>query len=179
MLFDYGVSRACLFCEWNKLPVPVKFVNRRLTRDTGFYDPKTTRIVVDVRATAHPVERPHHMCWSWPAFKTDRTAVGVPCHETGHHIQFLMMKNRKWDRKWAFLCNNTPRITSYEPVPSEAFAETMRLFILNPQLLALYSPLRYAYIKDVLGLEQIEDRDPFEVVDNVNYNKRIKELIGG
>lgn len=178
MLFDYGVSRARLFCEWNKLPVPAFFSNRRLAQDTGYYNPSTTGVVVDVRATAHPVERPHHMCWSWPAFKTDRTAVGVPCHETGHHVQYVMMKNRRWDRKWSILCNNTPRITSYEPVPSEAFAETMRLFILNPELLRRYSPDRYNFINFALGLQPIEDRDPFEVVDNVNYNKRIKELIG-
>lgn len=177
-LFTYGVSRARLFCEANNLPIPRSFTNRKLTRNTGFYDPNTTRIVVDVSQTASPVEKPHHMCWSWPAFKTDRTAVGVPCHETGHHVQYVMMKNRKWDRSWAILAVNTPKITSYEPVPSEAFAETMRLFILNPFLLRHYSPKRYAFITDVLELRPIELRDAYEVVGNPNYNNRITQLIG-
>jgi len=178
-LYKHGCERAVIFCYANNLPPPLAFINRKLKKDTCFYDPKTTKVTVDVSATATPVLKPHHMCWSWPAFKTDRTAVGVPCHETGHHIQFHLMKERIWDRRWNTLYANTPKITSYEPVASEAFAETMRLYILNPQLLAMYSPLRYAFIKDNLGLSAIEERDPYEVVGNPNYNARIKELIRG
>ena len=185
-LYHAGVSRARQFCHHNKIVEP-DFILKGLTKNrsdrldsTGLYDPDRGpygTVFVNLPECASPVHKPHHMCWSWPAYKTDRTPMGVVCHEVGHHFQFRLMKLRRWTRNWTLIAVNTPKITSYEPVPSEAFAETMRLFILNPVLLWKYSPKRYEFIVDVLGLEPIEERDPYQVVGNVNYNKRLSELL--
>jgi hypothetical protein len=40
----------------------------------------------------------------------------------------------------------TKPVTSYEPTAEEAFAETMRIFIMNPALLSAARPCRYAFL---------------------------------
>lgn len=91
--------------------------------------------------------------WSFPGYKTDRTTMGVLSHEFGHHVDMMLrLPSRK--AEWKALRKDRP-ITSYEPVPSESFAETMRLFITNSDLLAAGSPARYRFLRETLGLQPV------------------------
>jgi len=55
-------------------------------------------------------------------------------------------------------------VSSYEPNPSEAFAEAMKLFILNPDLLRAGRPLRYRFVTEVLSFRPVHDLSWREVL---------------
>jgi hypothetical protein len=131
-------------------------------------------VFVNVPATALPVEKPGYRNWSYPGWKTDRTAVGVVAHELGHYVEHQFQKEGrliygKHGELWReVIVKNRKRISGYEPVPSEAWAETMRLFILNPDLLRHAIPARYEFIRAV-GLKPSERRNWYEVIPNQRY----------
>jgi len=124
-------------------------------------------IFVNLPKCAKPVANPFANRRSYPGNKTDRTPVGVVAHETGHHVEwhigryrssgFSCFKNPGNDwlneigARWRELIKKSKTVSGYEPVPSEAWAESMRLFILNPTLLEKAIPERYHFICD-LGL---------------------------
>jgi hypothetical protein len=196
-LFQTGVARLNEFCVVNSLPTPLymhhheipdtpegrslwlilsrpsRFTKHRLT---GFYEPKQHLILVNLKTVAKPVPRPRPRNWSYPGYKSDRTAVGVVCHEGGHYIQDMLHHrcdlsswNHKVDEDWRELLRScSKQVSSYEPIPDEAFAETMRLFILNPEMLRLGIPQRYDFICE-LGLVPSEMRSYQEVLDGNPY----------
>lgn len=93
--------------------------------------------------------------WSFPSYKTDRTPVGVVAHEVGHHVD-AMLHDVSYRPEWRALAKE--RITSYEPNMAEAFAESLRVFILNPGLLRMIAPGRYEFLRNVVGLKRSEQR---------------------
>ncbi|MCK5131686.1 MAG: hypothetical protein KAR40_05985 [Candidatus Sabulitectum sp.] len=103
----------------------------------------------------NPVRR-----WSYPGYKADRTIYGIIAHECGHHIWFekTVFFNRKQWGKWVEITKTTKRISSYEPNYHESFAETSRLFILNPTLLKEAVPGRYDFLTQELELKPSIDR---------------------
>ena len=130
------------------------------------------RIFVNVDKSTKPV-KVRGRIWSFPGHKTDRTAAGILAHETGHHASRILAERlyRKtmvatnaselmqlsigYYKPWQALLEKTKPITSYEPVPDEAFAETARLFILNPNLLRRGNPARYEFLTKELGLKPV------------------------
>jgi len=132
---DYGYYRPP-FAPFHALESPLKYYQR--TRGI---------VSVNVRKTKLATKVPG-FCWSYPGYKADRTASGVCAHETGHHLQYIL-KIRKPIMKG-------PVITSYEPTCNEAFAETARLFITNPDLLRVGRPLRWEYFVKELKLKHLE-----------------------
>lgn len=139
---------------------------------TGLYYEGT--VFVNVEVTALPVKRPGMRNWSYPGYKVDRTAIGVVAHEVGHYVEeWLRRHNRidlSWGKKWIDLIQSSKKMVSgYEPVPDEAWAESMRLFVLNPDLLRRGIPARYRFIRD-LGLKR-SILDEWDVVlDNDAYH---------
>lgn len=86
--------------------------------------------------------------WSFPGYKIDRTPCGVIAHEYGHAVDyFLGYPSNK--RAWKNLLSCP--VSGYEPNAAEAFAETMRIFISNPDLLKQARPGRYEFLMK-LGL---------------------------
>lgn len=126
--------------------------------NTGLY--KDNIIFVNVDATAWPVAVPGNRRWSWPCWKTDRTAVGVVAHELGHYIMDVStFSTPDLGEQWrALLQQHRQRLTSYEPTPGEAMAETLRLYILNPNLLNRAMPHRFLFVRDQLHLNRSEYR---------------------
>jgi hypothetical protein len=120
---------------------------RKIGMLTGFY--YNNVVYVNVKKTAKPVANPARTNWSFPGYKIDRTAVGVVAHELGHHID----AHRKFDyHKWKAVLKISKKISGYEPNPNEALAESIRLLILNPNLLALGSPELYNFLVSELKL---------------------------
>lgn len=125
----------------------------------GLYlpDSQSGTIFVNVERSTQP-PRVRGRIWSYPGHKSDRTAAGILAHETGHYIwnRTAGAKKAGWvsllDLSQPGRWSACKPITSYEPTVGEAFAETMRLFILNPELLHLGRPTRYNFLRRVLSL---------------------------
>jgi len=171
-LFTLGGSLSQDFCINNDIPVPEYKIQS--LDSTGLYIPAThtkkAQILVNIDVTANPVENPSHMRWSHPGWKTDRTPFGVVLHETGHHIEKITRQKGLWKAyNWTVISLRGKKVSGYEPDDSEAFAETMRLFIGNPDLLRRAIPERYNYLCQVLGLQPIVSLDYKTAIGNNNY----------
>lgn len=99
-------------------------------------------IWVNVAEASTPV-RVRGRKWSYPGYKIDRTCCGILAHEFGHHVAERVRAERA---KWCQIVKDTKPVSGYEPVPDEAWAESMRIFILNPDLLRAARPERFAFI---------------------------------
>lgn len=148
----------------------------RIGADTGLY--KDGHIFVNLPVTAAPVQVPGNRRYSWPGYKVDRTAAGVVAHECGHHVWarlYTSLKQIKFGvviNQWVQLIQHSgkKKVSGYEPTPPEAFAETMRLFILNPDLLHRAIPARYYWLIEELNLAPVEKRHYTAVMDNPAYS---------
>lgn len=118
-------------------------------------------IWVNVEKAAMPSYKQSRSGYSFPGHKTDRTPAGILAHETGHHVGRVCRfdSSMSWFSMWI----TSKPVTSYEPTVEESFAETMRIFILNPGLLSRGSPRRFQYLID-RGLKPLFelDYDPLE-----------------
>lgn len=176
-LYDYGKLQLSGFLAINKLEAPTSILtydeafaperrnsyeSRVLARlesgpyqgtGTGWY--KNGIIFVCLQKAARLVLHPGYQNWSHPHYRVDREPCGVVCHEGGHHVQALLRRfGRFHDGSWREIVRgNRKRVTGYEPVPDEAFAESMRLFILNPGLLQAGLPERFDFIRHHCNLE--------------------------
>lgn len=192
-IYQYGLPLVRRFFEANGIPLPTFY----RYSDTALMDERTKRYIelvagmnegttygvywnekvfVNVDKSRLPVQNPGGMSWSYPCWKTDRTAIGILAHECGHHVQEVIQDIKKlvpdgycwhiW--KQNIMSHKKSRaISGYQPNhPMEAFAETMRLFILNPDLLHKAIPIRYAFIHEYLQLTPIETRPWQEVLLN-------------
>jgi hypothetical protein len=124
-------------------------------RYTGLY--YMSHIFVNLPVTALPVERPGFQRWSYPGWKTDRTAVGVVAHELGHFVAHAYAISMPAWRLCLAQHAKKP-ISGYAPTAEEQFAETVRLFITNPDLLKKAVPWRYNYLTDVVCLAPVKKR---------------------
>lgn len=155
-LFLLGVEASKRFLDYNNLsPCKYHIVDwgDGPMADTGLYT-WPGKIEVNLDVTALPRNKPVCSMRSFPGSKIDRTAFGVVAHETGHHVEFSLAKRRFFSMVgWKnAIIQGRKKVSGYEPNFHEAFAETMRVFILNPSLLQDAIPARYDYITNVLGL---------------------------
>lgn len=159
---DIGQMEVNRFCELNGVYAP--HLIKKDTRGNGHcgcYYWGSNRITVYSPSVANVSfsPSPGNRQWSYPGYRVDRTGVGVVCHETGHYLDniFKISQTGKFPYRGE-------RITSYEPSLSEAVAETLRLFILNPCLLHLYAPERCEFLVNYIGLKPHIDADWYEVL---------------
>jgi hypothetical protein len=139
-------------------------------------------VFVNVPVTAAPVKEPNHRSWSWPGWKTDRTAKGVVAHEVGHYVAHKFLpRSQEMSAQWRSLLQACRKpVSGYEPVPSEAWAETMRLFILNPDLLRKAIPFRYNFVLEqgLRPVERLLKKGWKRVLGNDNYVAAAERWIG-
>ena len=100
--------------------------------------------------------------WSHPHYFTDRTIYGVLHHEFGHYVHELLGFPRIPAEK---------KITSYEPDGRERFAETIKLFLGNPDLLREYDPKRYEKLL-ALGLKPLHQKPWKEIMFEDGMSER-------
>lgn len=201
-LYQHGIKLSIKFCKKNSISLPtfmtydelvardgmpieykgdessisVRFAQKVMPHaavvgaNTGLYHGGI--IFVNVAVTALPVENPGMRRWSYPGWKTDRTAVGVVAHELGHHVDACLAKlqgeySASSSPEWReVLRQHSKRVSGYEPVLAEAWAETLRLFILNPTLLKFALPQRYRFVTENCALVLSERRPWREVLNN-------------
>jgi len=97
----------------------------------------------------------HASPYTAPRGKSDMSPVGVFVHELGHMVDFAL--ERKFGTRitrhgspWSILSRAARKeaITSYaRTCAEEDFAETHRLYVLNPSLLEELSPERYKHMR--------------------------------
>ena len=75
-LLRMGTERMTKFCEINNIRVP-RVLLACTDGNTGMYFPGSDTMHNNLEVTALDVHNPAHMRWSWPGYKTDRTACGV------------------------------------------------------------------------------------------------------
>lgn len=196
--YQRGIELTKKFLRANGLPIPTfhrytdtmqtkhammlrRFLRHKIIQGTGtgFYQDDT--VFVNIPVLANPVKRPQFSSWSYPCYKIDRTGVGVVAHEVGHHVESLLTRgprpfrrptniNKTMANEWRYIVREGEKqVSSYEPRPSEAWAETLRLFILNPNLLELAIPLRYAFLVGTVGLQPSERRNYRDVLIHPAY----------
>jgi len=129
-------------------------------------------VFVNLKKSRVPVKVPGFQ-WSFTGYKADLTAPGVLAHETGHHVHFELDRMFGTFGRAALLerllkvRNSESPVSGYEPNVYETFAESMRLFILNPNLLRVGRPERFRMLIDV-GLNPLHDRPWDEVLVNAH-----------
>lgn len=159
-----GIDQCFKFCDKNKIRKPTIV---RVEKDSPYYrlntcafyrgyqtlrseQAETIWIMVDKCAQIGTSGRQ----WSYPGYAVDRTPYGVISHELGHHVDYLKSREMKETKcEYSFSsrirenANETP-LTGYCPdnADHEWFAEMMRLFITNPDLLKNIKPKTYHQI---------------------------------
>jgi hypothetical protein len=154
-LFTLGCEYTQRWLEANQLHAPGYRVGRLAAKPhgsygCGYYSAQHKMVLVDPAACAVPAKGAARQ-WSFPAYAIDRTPVGVVAHEVGHHVDAAMGYPSS-AQEWQHPLIEREHISGYEPNASERWAETLRLFILNPALLRRWRPRRYSYLTITLGL---------------------------
>jgi hypothetical protein len=141
--YQDGVDLCKEFLTLNGLPIPEFRLGTPFKAGPGaygFYRPGRVHVAVD--RTRLPTKGEPIRAWSYTGWKSDKTAAGVTAHEVGHHVDHCL----GYPSNKIGICTKGLELTSYAPNPSEVWAEAMRLFILNPELLLLGKPRAYRWI---------------------------------
>ena len=163
---------------------------------TGWYH--NGYIFVSLQRASRVITTPQFQNWSHPHYRVDREPCGVVCHEGGHHVQAMLRRVGTFDEhrwraavfasrerrinpfsKGTKVQPKIKRVTNYEPVLDESFAESMRLFILNPGLLQAGLEARYNFITQDCGLTHTNSLDWRKVLADFhpNYTKQAEKWI--
>ena len=173
-LFLQAVELVKEFLSINSLQEPnkIEFEARTpfMKRNYGVYYYKTMNLFVNVERSSRPVIEPIRR-WSYTGYKADLTSAGILAHECGHHVHNLLI--RSGTEKDVFILakyakENEAGVSSYEPDPSELIAESMKLFILNPDLLKQGRKIRWRMLTEYIGLKPAHDLKWREVLKNAH-----------
>lgn len=131
----------------------------------GVYWYKTQKIAVNILLCKPPVKVPVRS-YTFTGYKADLTVAGVLAHELGHHVwrHALTPKQRT---AWRKHVPGTPAVSGYEPNIEEAFAETTKLFVLNPKLLEEGRTLRHELFMH-FGLKPATDAPWTEILQHAH-----------
>lgn len=153
------------FCSVNKLSPPKVLLNQKAKMPKymrGYCTHRSLAFSDGVRPAVNP-----GYSWSFTGYRADMTCAGIAAHELGH---WFHIRRRGSLQKFSELAVGAKRVSSYEPNTSEAFAETMRLYVLNPDLLRLASPVRFEAMAAV-GAVQLHDAPWRDVLANAGQKR--------
>jgi len=174
------------FCIKNKLDPPLLDFQARLkypvlgqyrrAKNDSLYLPE---ILVDARRCLDPTEslEPTH----WPGHLADFSCLGTTAHELGHHVCHL----RDWvriSRAWYSVtmgAMDEPAVGLYATYQTaEDFAETLRVFILNPSLVEELAPKRNRFLVKEMLLKPVESRHWRELLsDSPRHIKEVEKRL--
>lgn len=146
-----GINILKQFCELNNMEMPKIVFSDKPRRECdccGYYEHGTLTIMPN--ACSSPATNPIRS-WSYPHYFVDKTVLGVICHEFGHYLYELAGRPR--------FGKLGLQITSYEPNMDERFAETIKIFLTNPDLLKQYNRERYDFLTVKLKLKPVYTAD--------------------
>lgn len=132
----------------------------------GLYYPKSKKIVVYLPSCAGIARTKRQ--WSWMGYKVNRTPQGVVAHEFGHYVDDILgWPSHKLSKEFRL-----KKVSGYEPNKEESFAESMKLFITNPDFLKRAFPLRYDFLTKKLGLKPLDIGSYDQVLELYNAPER-------
>ncbi len=103
-------------------------------------------------------DTPQGMLIQAPGSFEDHSALGVLCHEVGHHVDYLL-NPRAYSRSKASgftaVTDDEEEVSRGEFNVHESFAEAIRLFITNPDLLRQGRPERWEHLTAKLRLKPL------------------------
>lgn len=166
--FSLACENISDFCELNNLQKPKvnifrsePFARHGGMTTYGFYEPFRKVLNVNLEKSSIPVFGLPVRRWSYPGYKADRTVSGVLYHEFGHYVHYIHKAGIRYVIEYFKAMDTERPITSYEPNVGERIAETMRLFMANPNLLKCGRPKRYEMIKAIFNFKPLHD-EPWE-----------------
>lgn len=170
-LWELGQSRITEFCKSNCLELPTIKLVAAQSWKFGFCayyrmrKPGNAEIVGCLENMARIGVSGGS--WSYPGHWVDRTPYGVLAHEIGHHVDCVYGKAARgyasgFSSKLRLASKESP-ITGYCPNDGEWFAEIVRLFITNPDLLSRIRPRIFAELLNY-GLTPVEPRGALDVL---------------
>jgi len=164
------------FCRVNTIPEPLILESNRSARWVrfGFYkasnhagrgDNWHGALYYNPRKCRKPVKTPG-FAWTYTGYKADLTAPGVIAHEMGHHVWECQCRStngrhcKSLEAQLAAAWQNETQgekpTTSYGATRvEEDFAESFKLFLLNPDLLDRGATLRHSFFVDQLKLQPV------------------------
>lgn len=164
------------FLRINGLSKPNKYLTTApwlKQRYYGWYQTGTQEVFVDLERSHCPVRNPNYV-WSYTGYKVDLTAPGTLAHEIGHHVQtvYESLLTQREKRNFRSILKKISfaekSMSSYEYDVHEMFAESTRLFLLNPDLLKKARPLRYELLSEVVGLKPMHQVDWREILQHAH-----------
>ena len=166
-LNNIDISDIDFFVRYNKKECPNEFKRWLYTSGLCVYPTKRKnryKIFVNLPKSACEANKPtpfnsNHVHWF-----VDRTPCGIVCHEFGHYLHHKLTNLK-------IVLPKEKQITSYEPNYHERFAESIKLFITNPDLLKQYDPKRYDVIVNKLKLKPIINKTYIEVFKEHNMHE--------
>lgn len=147
LLLTDGLKTIFEFAAKNDIALPKITVVDAKTRASycGVYYYRRKSMEVNIKRCANKAKVPG-FSWSHPGYFADRTPFGVVCHEFGHHVDCVLNKTKGMPKF------KNEKVSGYEPNAQERFAESMKLFLSNPDLLKKTCPKRYEFLTKKLGL---------------------------
>jgi hypothetical protein len=189
-LANRGMDLVAKFCALNGVPRPTVEVvgqNEWHVGSCAYY--RSSQIHICLEECGYSCGDANSRNWTWPGSTVDREPMGVMCHELGHHVDRLTDKQKgSYDSEYSGQVkkeSGEPGLTSYADSNDwEWFAEAFRLFLTNPDLLAMVRPKTHALIcnlwKPVVTLDwrQALGTNVPERVVRANLNKfsRVRRL---
>ena len=164
-----GKDLAWSWLTLNRLPLPDELhLDResagKFLRKTwlGVHSSKRRRsriaVAVDDCDFSGRFDTPNGVFIQAPGSFEDHSALGVLCHEVGHHVDYTLNPkaySRSKVSGFADLIDCEAEISDEEYNIHESFAEAIRLFITNPDLLMRGRPARWELLTRQLGLRPL------------------------
>lgn len=123
------------------------------------YPGEGPRVMVNVSLSRVPHKVPVRV-WTLTGYKTDLTAAGILAHEFGHYFDDekggICDRGTKTYATMFKLWQEEGCVSSYCPIVREWFAETFRVWFLNPNLLEVAKPKTAQFMLDI-GLPKSHD----------------------
>ena len=145
LLFKSGINILNDFAVLNNVPITTIELRKWQTNYKGYYISSSNKIYINLSkcSRANPM-------YSFPGFTSNATAQGVVVHEYGHYINDKILS--KLEHSLLYYKNkiNEKCVTSYCPDVDEYFAEQLKVFIINPDLLKVFWPNTYNFLSSIL-----------------------------
>jgi hypothetical protein len=147
-LLKNGIDLITEFCKINNINIPT--IKTSKTKYSGYYTYGSNTLHINLDNCRIPQINPIRS-WSFPGYFVDRTPIGVITHEFGHYLHEIL--------GFPKMGKLGLQITNYEPNYEERFAETIKLFLTNPDLLKEYNIKRYIFLTQKLKLVPVKITD--------------------
>lgn len=175
-----GLGTVIKVSEMNSIPAPLFRLNTKM-RAAGLYSAIPTEgywlIQINTKLCRVPIAS--SASYTWPRYTVDMTPYGVLCHEFGHHWHRTHPEYKRITHVFRSIrrADIEPAVTDYAKTNThEDIAESVRVFVLNPDLLRVLNPFRWAALKK-FGLKPLETRPWAEILEEEGAPERFAYAI--